>query len=110
MIPPVSLPLTGGTQSARAGTDASATPAAIRTAALMIRMVRSVSLLIVTLECLTRREKNASEGQDRLIGRCCRAALDLGGGSRHGSPALSGTGGPCAARLNRPQRTAPAWR
>ena len=66
-MPPVSLPLKGGTQSARAGVLASiphvvTKQAATRPAAVIIRIADSIGLS-VTIECVGGREKNGRGGQ-----------------------------------------------
>jgi hypothetical protein len=57
MMPPVSLPLNDGTQSARAGAHASIPQTATRLAAPMIRIADSIRLGD-TLERILRHEKN----------------------------------------------------
>jgi hypothetical protein len=57
MMPPVSLPLNGGTVSARAGAHASIPHTATRLAAPIIRIADSLSLE-PTLKRIRRHEKN----------------------------------------------------
>ena len=81
-MPPVSLPLNGGTHSARAGAPASIPHSATRPAAPIIRIADSI-WLGATLGRIGRHEKNGRRSERGLIGRCCRAALDLARASRH---------------------------
>src|SRR5262245_44140766 len=88
MMPPVSLPLNGGTgcnQSARAGPTASIPQTATRHAANFLRIADSISL-VANIECAGDPEKNEPAIGSGLLRRCCRAALDLAGASRHRSP------------------------
>src|SRR5665213_1722557 len=57
MMPPVSLPLNGGTVSARAGAQASIPHTATKLAAPIIRIADSISLA-ATLKRIARHEKN----------------------------------------------------
>src|SRR5450756_259462 len=82
MMPPVSLPLNDGTQSACAGAHASIPHIAARLAASIIRIADSISLG-TTLVRIGRHEKNGRRPGGDLSAECCRAALDLVGASRH---------------------------
>src|SRR4051794_35598923 len=81
-MPPVSLPLNGGTQSACAGAPASSPHIATRHAAPILRIADSISPG-ATIECVGRRGKNGLRPEADLSARCCRVALDLAGASRH---------------------------
>src|SRR6476661_2359201 len=82
MIPPVSLPLNGGTQSARAGAPPSIPQIATRPATRILRIADSLSL-DRTIKGAGGHEKNGRWGRCRLVRQCCRAALDLARASRH---------------------------
>src|SRR5579872_1998813 len=110
MMPPVSLPLNGGTQSARAGANDKRAPEASSAAALMIRIYHSVDFR-GTLERIVSQEKQKSPVLSAVIGRCCRAALDLRQPSRHGSPRSNDrVGRRCVTFFHLPERQALAWR
>src|SRR5262245_27345161 len=92
MMPPVSLPLNGGTgrMSARAGRLASipeTTRLATRPAAAMIRMsVTPIGLSPVygAADTVKRTHGPRIRSYVQLVAKCCRAALDLPRPSRHG--------------------------
>src|SRR4051795_7227735 len=101
MMPPVSLPLNGGTSSARAGAQASIPHMATRLAAPIIRIADSILLgrtlarvpqkwialsrseHHLVLVRIRRRGKKGRPVDGDLAGRCCRVALDLLRASRH---------------------------
>src|SRR3954447_22435981 len=101
MMPPVSLPLNGGTSSARAGAQASIPHMATKLAAPIIRIADSISLgrtlarvpqkwialsrseHHLVLVRIRRRGKKGRPVDGDLAGRCCRVALDLLRASRH---------------------------
>src|ERR1700730_13623252 len=85
MIPPVSLPLKGGTVSARAGAPASIPHIATRQAAPIIRIADSIRLG-VTLKGIGPRGKNGGSLVIELAERCGRVALDRARPSRHRLP------------------------
>src|SRR5712675_1047353 len=99
-MPPVSLPLNGGTvsnhgspKSARAGAHASTPHMATRHAAPVIRIVDSI-LLADTLERNHGQEKNGGWSDTDLSAGCCRVALDRVRASRHRPPVGSSGGLP----------------
>src|SRR5260370_19590818 len=88
-MPPVSLPLNGGTvsnhgsaESARAGAHASTPHMATRHAAPVIRIADSISLAN-TLKRNHGQEKHSRRVAVDLSAGCCRAALDLLVASSH---------------------------
>src|SRR3977135_4080116 len=93
-MPPVSLPLNGGTQgnqsvplnqggqSACAGAHASIPHTATRLATLIIRIADSISLGHPKAHPSSWKERLAF--RRGVIARCCRVALDLVRASRHG--------------------------
>src|SRR3954447_4913129 len=87
MIPPVSLPLNGGTGSRSARADWLAIiPKASRPAAAMIRIpVTPIGWRQFTVSARRWKERMAGPTQHcgQLVGKCCRAALDLLRPSRH---------------------------
>src|SRR5665647_3187667 len=85
MMPPVSLPLIGGTHWACAGADASIPHIATRLAAPIIRIADSIWLRRY-LKAHRPPWKERRQRRRGLIGRCCRAALDLVRASRHRLP------------------------
>src|SRR6266567_5773571 len=91
-MPPVSLPLNGGTvsnhgsaESARAGAHASTPHMATRHAAPVIRIADSISLPD-TLKRNHGQEKNGGWSDTELSAGCCRVALDRVRASRHRPP------------------------
>src|SRR3954447_8263957 len=84
-MPPVSLPLNGGTQSAFAGPHATMAEKATRLAARIIRIRKNSFWVQLTLERIARHEKNASPCCNVVAAKCCRVALDFVRASRHGS-------------------------
>src|SRR6266851_3561848 len=97
-MPPVSLPLNGGTvsnhgsaESARAGAHASTPHMATRHAAPVIRIADSISLAN-TLKRNHGQEKNSRRFAVDLSAGCCRVALDLVRASRH-RPPIGSSGG-----------------
>src|SRR6478735_4115310 len=84
MIPPVSLPLNGGTVSACAGAPASIPPIATRHTAPNLRIADSISS---EAHHNVRQPpwKEWLRQEVELPVRCCRVALDLVGASRHRS-------------------------
>src|ERR1700737_4766292 len=105
-MPPVSLPLNGGTQgnqseplnqgnqSASAGAQASIPHTATKLAAPIIRIADSISLGGGTLKRIARHEKNGRRFNADLSPKCCRVALDLVRASRHRQPVGSSGGLP----------------
>src|ERR1700704_6908514 len=98
-MPPVSLPLNGGTvsnhdspESARAGAHASTPHMATRHAAPVIRIADSISLPD-TLKRNHGQEKNGGWSDTDLSAGCCRVALDPVGGLR-APPPIRSTGRP----------------
>src|ERR1700704_2171002 len=98
-MPPVSLPLNGGTvsnhgspESARAGAHASTPHMATRHAAPVIRIADSI-LLADTLERNHGQEKNGRRLEADLSAGCCRVALDRVRASRHRPPPVGSSGG-----------------
>src|SRR4051812_42343703 len=81
MMPPVSLPLKGGTISARAGANANRPHTAATIAGPIIRIADS--LFAPTVKPIAGHEKNGRGIAGELSERCCRAALDLLRASRH---------------------------
>src|SRR3954454_1082652 len=102
-MPPVSLPLIGGTQgnqsvplnqggqSARAGAHASIPHTATRLAALIIRIADSISAG-GHLKAHLWSWKERLAVRRGVIARCCRVALDLVRASRH-APRVGSSGG-----------------
>src|SRR5262249_31264942 len=88
MIPPVSLPLKLGTQSALAGAQSSIVDSITRLAATIFRIGRTPFPNQVILGGIRAQEKRAQGLLRRLADECCRAALDRGPPSRHGRPQL----------------------
>src|SRR5262245_43572192 len=82
MMPPVSLPLNGGTQSARAGATDSIPQTATRHAANFLRIADSISPGS-NIEGVGAHGKNEPAAGSVVLRRCCRTALDLAGASRH---------------------------
>src|SRR5258705_8170209 len=93
MMPPVSLPLNGGTSPASAGAHASIPQTATRLAAPIIRIADSIWLR-GTLKRIGGLGKNGWRFDAELLGRCCRVALDLVRASRHRQPVGSSGGFP----------------
>src|ERR1700692_2300396 len=85
MMPPVSVPLTGGTVSARAGVNASIPHTAARLTAPIIRIADSISFG-GTIRRIVPDEKNGRGFGPELSAGCCRVALDLVRASRHRPP------------------------
>src|ERR1700733_191676 len=109
MMPPVSLPLNAGTMSARAGTHENMVAAAIRTAALVIRIAYSV-YLNSTLERIGSREKRANPQEADLLAGV--AVLHLTLGRLRGTVGLldHSADGPCATYFHLPEKQALARR
>src|SRR6185503_19345136 len=82
MIPPVSLPLNGGTVSACAGAPASIPPNATRHTAPILRIADSISSE-AHHNVRQRTWKEWLRQEAELPVRCCRVALDVVGASRH---------------------------
>src|SRR5581483_1188199 len=83
MMPPVSLPLTAGIQSALAGATANEAPIASKLAANIFCIADSISARFI-LGPPGRGEKNGRGRRAELVSKCCRAALDRLGARRHG--------------------------
>src|ERR1700676_309336 len=106
MIPPVSLPLNRGTQSARAGVNASIPQTATRLAAPIIRIADSISAGRHSRAHPPPWKERLTGGVD-LSARCCRAALDLLRASRHRRQAASPGGKAHARPLDLLEKTRP---
>src|SRR5258706_8689163 len=108
MMPPVSLPLKGGTVSARTGAEASIPHMASRPKAPIIRIAVSISCAVI-LKGIGRHGKNAGGLGCGVIGSV--AALHLTSPGLHGTVPRRSSGGLPHARLRHiPEKNHPRRR